>query len=314
MTVRAAPHEAADSIASVERDTGLSKDTLRMWERRYDFPQPGRDSSGERRYSPEEVDKLRVIKRLMDQGHRPGKIIGYSTMQLLQLAQAAAAAPRLAGTVEQHADDLQRLLGLAKQHRIEELRRELSQSLLRLGLSRFVMEIVAPLNEQVGEAWSCGDFEIFEEHLYTASMQMVLHNAINTIPQPANHQGGRPRILLTTLPQEQHGLGLLMAEALCALEGGRCFSLGVQTPAFEIVRAAITQSVDIVALSFSAAMSASHVLNGLAELRSKLPASIELWAGGASHVLKRRPPHDVRCLSGLHEIAGALIQWRAAHS
>ena len=33
------------SIAAVERDTGLSKDTLRVWERRYGFPSPGRDAN-----------------------------------------------------------------------------------------------------------------------------------------------------------------------------------------------------------------------------------------------------------------------------
>jgi hypothetical protein len=33
-------------IAAVERDTGLAKDTLRVWERRYGFPQPGRDANG----------------------------------------------------------------------------------------------------------------------------------------------------------------------------------------------------------------------------------------------------------------------------
>ena len=38
------------SISQVERDTGLSKDTLRMWERRYGFPQPSRDEFGERLY------------------------------------------------------------------------------------------------------------------------------------------------------------------------------------------------------------------------------------------------------------------------
>jgi DNA-binding transcriptional MerR regulator len=38
------------SIAAVERDTGIGKDTLRVWERRYGFPQPGRDSFGERSY------------------------------------------------------------------------------------------------------------------------------------------------------------------------------------------------------------------------------------------------------------------------
>jgi len=34
------------TIAAVERDTGLSKDTLRVWERRYLFPVPGRDAHG----------------------------------------------------------------------------------------------------------------------------------------------------------------------------------------------------------------------------------------------------------------------------
>ena len=64
------------SIAAVERDTGLSKDTLRVWERRYGFPQPQRDTYGERVYPLEQLDKLRLIKRLMDQGFRPGRSSG----------------------------------------------------------------------------------------------------------------------------------------------------------------------------------------------------------------------------------------------
>ena len=56
----------AMSIADVERDTGLSKDTLRVWERRYGFPRPRRDALGERTYAPAQVEKLRVIKRMID--------------------------------------------------------------------------------------------------------------------------------------------------------------------------------------------------------------------------------------------------------
>src|SRR4051795_4308316 len=63
------------NISAVERETGLSKDVLRMWERRYGFPKPARDENGERQYSAAEVTKLRAIKRLMDVGTRPGKII-----------------------------------------------------------------------------------------------------------------------------------------------------------------------------------------------------------------------------------------------
>ena len=61
------------SIAAVERDTGLSKDTLRVWERRYGFPCPERDQAGDRIYPPEQVVRLHTIRRLMDAGHRPGR-------------------------------------------------------------------------------------------------------------------------------------------------------------------------------------------------------------------------------------------------
>ena len=74
------------NISAVERDTGLSKDVLRMWERRYGFPVPDRDSNGERNYPAEQVERLRLIKRLMDAGHRPGKLIATPTEELSQLA------------------------------------------------------------------------------------------------------------------------------------------------------------------------------------------------------------------------------------
>ena len=313
MNDRTAQPPMTVSIAAVERDTGLSKDTLRVWERRYGFPQPGRDAFGERTYPLDQVDKLRVIKRLMDQGHRPGKIIAFPVEHLQQLAESTTAAPARALEHSEQFEDLQALIDLVKQHRVEELRRQLSQSLLRVGMSRFVIEIVAPLNEMVGDAWTRGYFEIFEEHLYTESIQVILRNAINTIPRPSAAHAGRPRILLTTFPQEPHGLGVLMAEALFSLEGGSCISLGVQTPIWDIVLAATTQDVDIVALSFSSSLNANHVLDGLAELRAKLPEKVQIWAGGACPVLHRRPPKDVVTLRALDAVAPAIAEWRSAH-
>ncbi|HTJ96057.1 MAG TPA: MerR family transcriptional regulator, partial [Rhodocyclaceae bacterium] len=49
------------NITAAERDTGLSKDLLRMWERRYGFPQPERDQHGERVYSLVQIERLRTI-------------------------------------------------------------------------------------------------------------------------------------------------------------------------------------------------------------------------------------------------------------
>ncbi len=299
----------AVSISAVERDTGLSKDTLRVWERRYGFPQPDRDAFGERAYPLDQVDKLRVVRRLLDQGHRPGKIIGLSIDDLQQLADSLNAAPREALAMQAAQEDLNAYLDMVKAHQIDEFRRSLSGALLRIGLARFVTEIVAPLTTMVGDAWTRGYFEIFEEHLYTESIQVILRNAINTIPAP----GKRPRILLTTFPQEPHGIGLLMAESMFALEGARCLSLGVQTPIWDIVLAATTQHTDVVALSFSACLNPNQVVEGLSDLRAKLPKSMQIWAGGSCPALQRRPVRDVRVLASLNEIQPALAEWRLAH-
>ena len=296
------------SISAVERDTGLSKDTLRVWERRYGFPSPMRDAFGERIYPLEQVDRLRAIRRLMDIGHRPGKIIGLDIAELQALADTSTGTgSSIRSDMEQDSNPyLLHLVDITKSHDIEELRRQLGQRLLRLGLARFVTEVVAPLTQRVGDAWSRGQLEIYEEHLYTESIQVVLRNAISTIPQP----GDRPRVLLTTFPSESHGVGLLMVEALLALEGCRCISLGTQTPVWDIVLAATAQEIDIVALSFSPVMNPNQELDGLTELRAKLPRSVEIWAGGRCPVLQRRPPPDIRVVSELGDLTKSLAEWR----
>lgn len=121
-----------------------------------------------------------------------------------------------------------------------------------------------------------------------------------------------PRVLLTTFPQEEHGLGLLMAEALFSLNGARCLNLGVRTPISEIARTATAQKADIVALSFSAAMNPTQMASGVQDLRGLLPLAAEIWAGGACAGLQRRPPAELRVLD-LWNLPGALQSWRTRH-
>ncbi|MCE3263339.1 MAG: MerR family transcriptional regulator [Pseudoduganella sp.] len=296
------------TISDVERDTGLAKETLRVWERRYDFPRPQRDTFGERVYPSDQVIKLRLIKRLIDLGYRPGKVIGFSANELQALAQKTTD-DRKTAPVRPH-PELQAYLDLCKSHQMEAFRRKLTQAMLVMGMKNFVIDLVAPLATLVGDAWACGQFAVFEEHLFTESVQIVLRGAIFSVPQ-LNHSAGvpRPRVLLTTLPQERHGLGLLMAEALFAAEGAHCISLGVQTPVPDIVAATLAKQADIVALSFSTTMNPRHVADSLAELRARLPGTADLWAGGANAALRRRPPSFVKVCE-LGELSAALAEWR----
>ena len=299
------PEEPAFSIAAVERDTGLSKDTLRVWERRYGFPAPARDMNGERLYPQSQVDKLRLIRRLLDNGHRPARIVSApidALASLLEVARTQCATP-----IAQDPD--MGLLQCVCLHRSAELAAGLRQALMKQGLQRFVVETVAPLAAAVGEAWLRGDVEVPDEHLFTEQVQNLLRGAIGA--QAGN--SGRPRVLLTTLPDESHGLGLLMVEAMLVPEGAACVSLGTRTPLADIRNAAMAGGFDVVGLSFSSAYPARQAVDDLAELRANLPAQIALWAGGGAVQGRQKRLAGVRVVENLEDTIVALHEWRGRH-
>lgn len=300
------------SIAAVERDTGLSKDTLRVWERRYGFPTPTRDTTGERAYLLDQVEKLRVVKRLLDVGHRPGRIVPLPFAELQQLAESTVDQPQRGTATALGSMELRDHLALIRNHDVIGLRALLARGLARFGTARFVIEVIAPLNTAVGDAWMRGQLEMFEEHLYTEVAQVVLRQAIASIPPP--QPPGHPRVLLTTFPGEPHGLGLLMAETLLTLDGCLCMSLGVQTPLWNIVLAAAAHRADIVALGFTGCMNPNQVVEGLHELRAKLPKPVLLWAGGSAPVLQRRRIDGVQPMATLEHIDSEIKRWRQAAS
>ncbi|MEJ6003378.1 MerR family transcriptional regulator [Paucibacter soli] len=301
-------------IAAVERETGLSKDTLRIWERRYGFPAPLRDAQDERVYPPEQVEKLRLLKRLLDAGHRPGRVVP-ADREVLQALLTEAMQRRSSLQAKQGqlpAETLVPYLDLLQSHRVEDLSRLLAQAIVRMGLGAAVLNLIAPLTTQVGELWMRGELAVFEEHVYSECLQRVLRQAIQAVPRQALNE--RPRVLLSTLPGEAHGLGLLMAEAMLTIEGCQCLSLGVQTPLADIPHAVQAHASDIVALSFSNVLPASAVQESLQLLRAMLPPTVALWAGGSGSALQRHAVDGVQRVTQLAGVAAEVQHWRAASS
>jgi len=292
------------SIAAVERETGLSKDVLRVWERRYGFPMPIRGANAERLYPLEQVERLCFIKRLMDQGHRPGKLIEKSLEELTSLSPRKASKP--ISSVDGADEALDDLLLLITEHDVGGYTQALQQHLAREGLGRFVQDILAPLSGLVGLAWERGSLKVFEEHLFTELSKRVLRQAIANLPMNA-HQ--RPCIVLTTVPGEQHALGILMAEAIFALEGAKCVPLGTEMPLTEITQAAIAHDADIVGLSFSAAFPQRQIVALVKQLRALLPPSAQLWIGG-SGAQSLPALEGVVLLDSLAASQRRLIEWR----
>jgi DNA-binding transcriptional MerR regulator len=68
-------------IGTVAKLTGVTVECLRAWERRYGL-QPAERSGKTRYYSPDQLDQLAKIKRLIDQGHPISTVVTLSHEQL----------------------------------------------------------------------------------------------------------------------------------------------------------------------------------------------------------------------------------------
>lgn len=291
------------SITEVERQTGIRSATLRMWERRYGFPQPLRDRNGDRVYPLNQVERLQAARRLMDQGVRPGKI--FSDGVMLDVTGAPAPAAPQAATAAPY----QLVLDLLRHYRLAELHSHFQYRLLDLGLRRFVVDFLAPLSTAVGLAWGRGELPVRCEHLYSQVAMSSLHAAQAAVR--AAHGAQRPKVLLATVTGETHSLGILMVEAILTTLGAHCIQFGSDVPPLEVAAGATEAQADIVALSFSAYFRRQGALRTVRALRAALPPATRLWVGGAS------VPDAAACGPGVdvfHTLAAiepAVLGWHA---
>jgi methylmalonyl-CoA mutase cobalamin-binding subunit len=291
------------SITDVERQTGIRQGTLRVWEKRYGFPRPLRDLHGDRVYPTVQVERLQAVKRLLDQGHRPGKILsgGAPDVEHFEAPQSD-----LELLPAEHGHVFSLLLG----YRHAELHAYFQSRLLELGLRRFVIECLAPLTTAVGLAWSRGQLPVRIEHLFTQVAASTLHEKQAAVRTSG---GGRPKALLATLTGESHALGIMMAEAVMATLQMECIQLGCDTPPAEVTAAARDTAADIVALSFSSYYPCKTLERMLAAIRAGLPASTAMWVGGSGVAVPAVFAPGVERIDTLEAIEPALHRWRSAH-
>lgn len=288
-------------IAVVEQETGLSKDVLRKWEARYSYPLPERNERGDRLYTREQVTQLRKIKRLLDSGYRPSVLFGMEEAELAELTVPSQVPADSAGDASIHSD----LLELLKGNQPVQFRAMLTRQLQAQGLQRFVQDTMAPLTTAVGEAWSRGELQVYEEHLFSDIASTILRTALDSIDAP----DGRPRLLMTTLPGEAHALGLLMAICLFTLHGAHCLYLGTETPAEDIAQAAGAHKVDAVALSFSSAFPTRQISPALRDLRELMPTHMDIVAGGDG-AERQKPLDGIQLMKGFSGIEEYVDKYR----
>lgn len=259
------------TIQQLSQETGIGIDTLRIWEKRYGFPLPTRNSRGHREYSQQHLEELRVVKNLQGFGQRPGKIFSLNTAERRQLLQQLLA---------QHSPQDKRLQDLVDKLSPQQIEQELTEQCRRLELADFVQRCAAPLLQLLDHRWTTGQISIAREHLISDQLEKLLKAKIAT---PASES--QPKILFLTLNGERHKLGLLLAAALFHSHGTNSIWLNEELPASELPELTRELKVDAVALSFSSHYSSHQAKQNLSNLRKSLAAEIKIIAGG--HAVKK---------------------------
>lgn len=281
------------SIGALSAAIGIPVDTIRSWERRYGFPVAERTLSGHRVYPLETVTRLRRIAEAMRRGHRAAQVLGASDAALEALL--AAVPPLPAHSSPPPPADTGDLLHLIGDFNAEGLRRALQSDWARLGPLQFLDQRVAPLLEEVGEAWARGRLDVRHEHFASS----VLGDFLRTVRGPLDDRASGPIAVLTTLPGELHGLGLQMCALVFALAGWRALILGVDTPIGQV--AALVREAPVSAVAVSCVRRPRK--GALESLRDNLPRRVPLLVGGSG-----APPPSLRGVECLPDLAG-LDRW-----
>jgi len=257
-------------IRAVARMTGLSIDTLRAWERRYQAVQPLRDDRG-RVYTTAQVARLRRLATLVANGHAIGRIAHFPDSALNRLQPDPAVLSESAS--RQSGVDLSTLLDAITRYDLQAIEGLLSRYAVVLPPSELIFAAILPALRLVGDRWERGVVRPAQEHLVSAVIRSVLGGLLRSMSRrpPAK------TVVLAALEGERHELGLLSAAVLAATAGANVIYLGPDLPAADIVHAASHSGARVVLVSATTRGAIDR-----AEWRAlaRLPHTVELWAGG----------------------------------
>lgn len=264
------------SIGAVSRATGISTDSIRIWERRYGRPEPVRLKSGHRRYTESQLRWLRRVAEALTLGMRAGAIVPLSAEELdARLGR---------GQLSPMPVEIQRYVEEVRTMDRPALERSLRQAHQTLGVIEFFDRCLCPLIRTVGQAWADGTLNVRHEHFFTEVCQDVLRSL-----RLAGWNGrSGPRLLLTALEPEQHALGLQMAGLLCAVHDRYPLILGTSTPTDEVAHAAAELGVRGVIISVSTWTGGTETDRHLQHLRRSLAPDVPIVVGGEGALGPRR--------------------------
>ncbi len=216
-------------IGEVSRRTSVAVPTLRAWERRYELLDPDRTEGGHRLYSERDVERVRAMVHLLDEGWSAAA----AARQVLREPAAVVPLHSIPGAGESAAaSDLIDQLD-ASINRFDAPATDLlvDDVFARFDVPRALDEILLPVMRRIGEGWEDDPRLIAREHFATNTLRPRLQRLLRGASSAAD------RSCLAAAPEdEDHDLGLLAGCAVAAQTGWRIHYLGIRTPTRAVER------------------------------------------------------------------------------
>ncbi len=259
------------TIKAISQLTGLNSNTIRSWERRYDAVSPKRDENGRRFYNEGDAERLTLLASLIEEGHPIGTIIHLKNDELSSLK----VKPKDLYEDAFLDDVFDKLIMAVNAGDLEGITKLTTAALTLFPLKDVFDKVISPALSHIGRLWQEGIIEISQEHLYTAHFKKLLYPLIAHDRTNVH----KPKTLITTLPQELHEMGALMAACISTEHDCDTFYLGPDTPVKSILASVNDHSIDAVILSMVYEGTLGDQNKNLLELDDKLPHYTKLWVG-----------------------------------
>ena len=266
--------EAKYRVGMVSKMTGLSTHSLRMWEKRYAAVLPKRTEAGGRLYTDADVERLRLLHKLVQSGHSIG---GIAKLPDVDLRHMAASFPQPASPpAVQHLPELRaRVMNAIEQLQIQDAEQMLSRAALSTEPSEFLKTLVAPILVEIGDRWARGELRIAHEHACSSVMRGLLFSLMRLYPAG----DARRRAVIATPAKEDHELGALMVAMLAAMHGWSVLYLGPDLPAEEIAYAVNDTNADLLMLSITN-LKPKDSRREVAAIERAIPVRVKMLIGG----------------------------------
>ena len=265
------------NIQQVADVTGLSKQVIRKWEERYELVKPNRLENGYRIYSEQDVKTLLRVKALSEQG--------YSLKQAVVLVKEGTDLEEVELEVElkepyvELNDYVFQLLEKGTYCDEIEINFILQQGYHHFGLERFLMQIILPFLNEVGNRWEKGEWDEYQESVSS----MVVRDFLVQIRRNFHYREVAPLVMGACLPNESHEIPLHILLLQFMLKGWKTVLVG-SSPAPGAIESLVQKlKPDIVLLSASTSIpfeKSPKLLSDLDQFASK-HEKIEFYIGGA---------------------------------